>query len=171
MTIATKALFAAGLASLFGLAIPNTSNAHDRDRLRDRYRSSARAENSRMTEFQRDRAELRRDQAELQRDREDLQRLYRSGASRQEIARKRQEVRDDMREIAQDHRELSDSMESVISSQDRALGRDRIFSSRDRSGRYDNDRSNNSGLGWGSDRRYDRDSWGLGDLLGLGWGR
>ena len=148
MTITTKALFAAGIVSLLGLATPISASAHDRDRQRDWYRSSARSENSRMSEFQRDRAELRRDQAELERDREDLQRLYRSGASRQQIVRKRQEIRDDLREIAQDHREVSDSLETLTRDQDRWIGRDGNGYSRDRSGRYDNS------------------GWGLADIFG-----
>ena len=165
MTLTRKVLLAAGVLSLLGFATPNSAQADWRDRERNSYRNSARSETSRMSEFQRDRAELRRDQAELARDREDLQRLYRSGASRQEIARKRQEIRDDLRELAEDHREVSESLESLTRSQDRGWARDRIGSSRDRSGRYDN-----TGWGWGGDRRYDRDSsWGLGDLFG--WGR
>ena len=150
MTMTRKALLAAGFVSLLGVAMPNVASAHDRDRQRDWYRSSARADSSRMSEFQRDRAELRRDQAELERDREDLQRLYRSGASREQIARKRQEIRDDLREIAQDHREVSDSLDSLTRTNDRGL---------DRSGRYDNN-------GWGSGR-YDRgrSGWSLSDIF------
>jgi septal ring factor EnvC (AmiA/AmiB activator) len=163
MTITTKALFAAGIVSLLGLAIPNSANAHERDRQRDWYRTSSRGENSRMSELQRDRAELRRSQAELERDREELQRLYRSGASRQQIARKRQEIRDDLRELAEDHREVSESLESLTRDQDRGYGRDTIASPRDRWGRYDN-----NGWGWGRQGRYDRDraGWGLNDLFG-----
>lgn len=163
MTITTKALFAAGIVSLLGIATPKTANAHDRDRQYDRYRTSARAESSRMSELQRDRAELRRDQAELARDREDLQRLYRLGASRQAIDRKRQEIRDDLRELAQDHREVSESLENLNRGWDRGFDWDRYGSSSDRRGRYEN-----TGWGWSRDDRYDRSplGWGLSDLFG-----
>lgn len=189
MTITAKALFAAGIVSLLGIATPKIANAHDRDRQYDRYRSSVRAENSRwrelprnradwgrdwqrpvartdnssLSELQRDRVELRRDQAELARDREDLQRLYRSGASRQAIDRKRQEIRDDLRELAQDHREVSESLENLNRGWDRGFDWDRYGSSSDRRGRYEN-----TGWGWNRDDRYDRSplGWGLSDLFG-----
>jgi len=161
MTITAKALFAAGIVSLLGFAVPNPANADGRGRQRDWHRTSARAESYRMSELQRDRAELRRDQAELARDRAELQRLYRSGASRREIDRKRQEIRDGLREVAQDHREISESLEALSRRQDRGLGRESIGSSRDRWGRYDN-----NGWGWGRDRRDDRVNWGLDDLFG-----
>ena len=166
MTITTKALIAAGVVSLLGFAMSNPANAHESNRQRDWYRTSARAESSRMSELRRDRAELRRDQAELERDRAELQRLYRSGAGRQEINRKRQEVRDGLREVAQDHREISESLEALNRSQERGYGRDSIVSQRDRWGRYDN-----NGSGWGRDRRGEPANWGLGDLFGWRFGR
>jgi len=166
MTMKTKILFGAGIVSLWGFVIPNSANADWRDRQRDWYRTSPRAESSRIGELQRDRAELRRDQAELERDREDLQRLYRSGASQQAINRKRQEIRDDIQELAQDHREVSQSLEALSGNQDRWVGRDTISSPRDRWGRYDN-----SGWGWGRDRRDDRGIWGPDNLFGWGFGR
>lgn len=192
MTITTKALFAAGIVSLLGFATANVANAHDRDRRRDWYRTSAGADNSRRVEFPRDRAdwrrdwqrsaarnenssvgelrrdqvELRRDLAELERDRADLQRLNRSGASWQAIDRKRQEIRDDLKELAQDHREIGDSLEALSNNQNRGLGRERINSTQDRWGRYDN-----NGWGWGRDRRNDPVGWGLSDLFGWRVGR
>ena len=166
MTLTTKALFAAGIVTVLSFGTATLASADTRDRRRDWQRSSARAESSRLSEMQRARAELRRNQAELERDRAALQRLYRSGASRQEINRKRQEVRDDVREIAQDHREISENLEALSRNQDRGFGRATIGSPNDRWGRNDN-----NGLGWGRDRRDDRVSWGLDDLLGWRFGR
>ena len=73
MTLTTKALFATGIVTILGFGTAALANADTRDRRRDWQRTSARAESSRMSELQRDRAELRRDQAELERDRAELQ--------------------------------------------------------------------------------------------------
>jgi chromosome segregation ATPase len=120
-------LLTAGILS--GAAIiPNSAQAHDRDRY-DNYRSY----NSRWGELRRDRQELWRDRAELQRDREDLRRLYDRGASRAAIDRKKAEIRDDLREVRESQQELREGYYDY--------GRDRRYG-------YDNGWSRNGWWGW-----------------------
>ena len=167
MTKTTKILFAAGIVSLLASAMPNLASADARRRQKKLDKAAARAENARVAELQRDRAELRRDYAELARDRAELRGLHRSGAGREEIIRKRKEVQDGLREIAQDRREIRDNIG--------ALRRDRDNGNRwwgnddwrhDRSSRNDY-----NGWGWGRDRRDNQGRWNNSDLRGWRYGR
>ena len=164
MTKTTKTLFAAGIVSLLIIAMPNLASADARSRQKKLDKAAARAENARVTELQRDRAELRRDYAELERDRAELRRLHRAVAGREEIIRKRQEVQDGLREIAQDRREIRDDIGALRRDRDNSNG----WSGQRRLADDRSSRNDNNGWGWGRDRRDDQGRWNKSDLIGTG---
>lgn len=167
MTITTKTLFAAGIVSLLAFTLPDLASADARSRSRDLAKKAAKAEQARLAELQRDRAELRRDYEELERDRAELRRLQRSGASRAEIERKRKEIQDGIKEIHQDRREIREDLGALGHRRDHDNGwRGNDDWRHDRWGRNDN-----PGWGWGRDGRDNRGNWGNRDRFGWGHGR